>query len=88
MSPWLVDSVGWGATAVFTLSFLFADATRLRAVQILGALLWLVYGMLIDSSPVIVANLLVCVVACWTTVRYIARRRSAAAAPENTEPNW
>jgi uncharacterized protein with PQ loop repeat len=34
-----------------------------------GALLWIVYGLLIDASPVIVANILVFVAAAWTTLR-------------------
>jgi uncharacterized protein with PQ loop repeat len=35
----------------------------------LGALLWVVYGMLIRASPVIVANVLVFSAAAWTTLR-------------------
>jgi Bacterial inner membrane protein len=88
VSPLPVDAVGWAATAVFTLSFLFTDVTRLRVTQIVGALLWLCYGILIGSPPVIVANILVCMVACWTTLRYIARRKSAVAAPGSRDPNW
>ncbi len=75
----LTEAIGWTATAVFTASFLFSDVVRLRAVQICGALLWMSYGVLIGSPPVIVANILVIVVACWTTIRYSARRRGLAA---------
>lgn len=67
----LIETVGWIAAGVFTLSFLFADVTRLRAVQICGALLWIGYGLLIESPPVVVANLLVFGVASWTTLRYM-----------------
>jgi uncharacterized protein with PQ loop repeat len=34
-----------------------------------GALLWIVYGLLINASPVIVANVLVFAAAAWTTLR-------------------
>lgn len=71
-TPVLVDAVGWLATAVFTTSFLFTDMARLRALQIGGALVWIAYGLLIGSPPVVVANVLVFVVAGWTTVRYVA----------------
>ncbi len=68
----LIEAVGWIATAVFTMSFLFTDVVRMRAVQICGALLWMGYGLLIGSVPVVVANVLVFVVACWTTANYVA----------------
>lgn len=74
MAGTLIESVGWLATAVFTMSFLFKDVIKLRALQIGGALLWLCYGLLIGSQPVVVANVLVVVVAVWTTVRYAAAR--------------
>lgn len=75
----LTEAVGWSATAVVTMSFLFSDVVRLRIVQICGAVLWMSYGLLISSLPVLVANVLVFVVACWTTVRYSARRKAATA---------
>ncbi|HEX5787821.1 MAG TPA: YgjV family protein [Woeseiaceae bacterium] len=74
MAGTLIETVGWLATAVFTMSFLFKDVIKLRALQIGGALLWLCYGLLIGSQPVVVANVLVVVVAVWTTVRYAAAR--------------
>jgi hypothetical protein len=40
----------------------------------LGALLWVTYGVLIDAAPVIAANVLVFSAAFWTALR----RRSAA----------
>ncbi len=74
MDSILIETVGWIATAVFTISFLFADAVRMRAVQICGAILWMGYGLLIGSVPVVVANILVFVVACWTTANAVAKR--------------
>ena len=41
----------------------------MRAAQMLGALLWLAYGVSISSRPVIVANVLVFSAAAWTTFR-------------------
>jgi uncharacterized protein with PQ loop repeat len=75
----LIEAVGWAAAAVVTVSYLFRDVLRLRVLQICGALLWLCYGILITSPPVVVANLLVVAVACWTTARYSARRKATAA---------
>jgi uncharacterized protein with PQ loop repeat len=38
-------------------------------MQMLGALLWVVYGTLLGALPVIAANVLVIVAAAWTAVR-------------------
>ena len=69
-----IECLGWAATAVFAGSYFFARPSLLRGVQMFGALLWVSYGVLINASPVIVANLLVFSAAAWTTLR----NRSAA----------
>jgi hypothetical protein len=61
--------LGWTATSVFVGSYFFARPATLRAVQMLGALIWIVYGFLIDATPVIAANALVFAAAAWTTAR-------------------
>jgi ethanolamine utilization cobalamin adenosyltransferase len=69
MSHTGTEALGWTATAVFIASYFFARPSLLRAVQMLGALLWVIYGLLINASPVIVANVLVFSAAAWTTFR-------------------
>jgi hypothetical protein len=69
MNHVLTECVGWAATAVFAGSYFFARPSVLRSVQMLGALLWFAYGVLINSSPVIVANVLVFSAAAWTLFR-------------------
>jgi hypothetical protein len=55
----VIDYLGWAATAVFVSSYFCAHPAALKRVQMLGALMWIAYGMLLGASPVIVANLLV-----------------------------
>jgi hypothetical protein len=69
MSHPLIEWLGWAATAVFVGSYFFARPSLLRAVQMVGALLWITYGVLINASPVIVANILVFAAAAWTSLR-------------------
>ena len=69
MSHAAIDLVGWAATAVFVGSYFFASPTLLRRAQMIGALLWMTYGILIGAAPVIVANVLVFAAAAWTTFR-------------------
>ena len=65
----MIDYLGWAATITFVASYFCARQERLRALQMLGALLWMIYGIAIGASPVIVANVLVLSAAAWTTVR-------------------
>lgn len=69
-----IEILGWSATAVFVASYFFSKPARLRAVQMLGAALWIAYGLLIGASPVIVANVLVFTAAAWTIFREAASR--------------
>jgi hypothetical protein len=64
-----IECLGWTATAVFVGSYFFGRPGWLRAVQMLGALLWVTYGLLINASPVSVANILVFSAAAWTALR-------------------
>ena len=55
----MVEYLGWIATAVFVGSYFCAEPEMLKRVQMLGALMWVAYGVLIGASPVIAANVLV-----------------------------
>jgi hypothetical protein len=68
MTP-TVDWIGWLATAVFMVSYFVKGPVQLRRVQGVAAGVWALYGVLIDSLPVIVANILVAGVAVWSSFR-------------------
>ena len=57
----MTELVGWLATAFIIGSFFFKDPLKLRIAQMIGALVWICYGVLISSNPVIIANALVIV---------------------------
>jgi hypothetical protein len=71
MSHLAVEGLGWAATAVFVGSYFFVRPALLRSMQMLGALLWVTYGVMINASPVIIANALVFSAAAWTTLRKV-----------------
>jgi hypothetical protein len=71
-----ITCLGWAATAMFISSYFFVRPTALRITQMLGALLWVIYGALIGAPPVIAANALVIAAAAWTTLRSYKRGRS------------
>ncbi len=77
----MTQILGWVATAVFVGSYFFSRPSALRAVQMTGAVLWIVYGVLIDAMPVIAANALVFAAAGWTFLARSPTPAPAAAAP-------
>lgn len=78
MSMSVADMVGWVATAVFVASYFFSKPALLRGLQMLGAALWVAFGVLIASKPVIASNVLVFAAAAWTLFRDRSATRSAS----------
>jgi hypothetical protein len=62
----MIDLLGWSATAVFVGSYFFRRPDALRRFQMLGALMWVAYGLLMRAPPVVAANLMVIGAAAWT----------------------
>jgi hypothetical protein len=77
----VTETLGWTATAVFVGSYFFARPGVLRAVQMVGAILWIVYGFLIGAIPVIAANALVFTAAAWTLARGKTTRLASRSDP-------
>jgi hypothetical protein len=71
----MIDLVGWAATAVFCASYFFKRPGALRRTQMVGAALWLLYGILLGAPPVIAANVLVILAAGFTAVRAARSRQ-------------
>lgn len=69
----MVDSLGWVATAAFVGSYFCTNPAALRRLQMIGAVMWMAYGLVMHAAPVFVANLLVLCAAAWTQ-RQMARR--------------
>lgn len=63
------DWIGWLATAVFMTSYIAKSPAMLRRIQALASCLWLTYGVVIHSVPMIVANALVAVVALYSSFK-------------------
>jgi len=78
VEPAFVEVLGWAATAVFVASY-FTRASLLTRVQMIGALMWIAYGIFQHALPVVVANLLVFAAAGWTARR--SRRQTAGEGP-------
>lgn len=67
------DAVGYLATLVILGSYFFKSPATLRRIQALAAVIWMLYGFLLHSGPVIVANLLITGIAVWSSVKVAAK---------------
>jgi hypothetical protein len=79
--PWsedVIDYLGWAATIVFVGSYFCTSPHALRRVQMVGATMWMAYGIMMHAAPVFVANLLVLCAAAWTAAISSRRRASTS----------
>ncbi|WP_018674713.1 YgjV family protein [Riemerella columbina] len=53
------EYIGYAASAFVAISFLLKEINKIRFVNLIGCLLFVVYGSLIDSIPVIITNVLI-----------------------------
>jgi hypothetical protein len=70
----VVEYLGWAATAVFVGSYFCRTPDAMRRIQMLGAVMWMAYAVLLRAAPVFVANLLVLCAAGWTATSYRRER--------------
>lgn len=77
------DWIGWLATAIFLASYSFKDQGKLRRVQAVAALLWVVYGAVIHAVPIIVANLLVALAALYSSLAGARMHKLPGTVPES-----
>lgn len=54
-----LEVIGWIATTFVISSFLINDMLRLRAVNLIGALCWLVYGVFASAPSIIFLNVVI-----------------------------
>jgi len=55
----LLEVVGCIATLIVFSSFILNDMLRLRTVNLIGAICWLIYGILAVSSSIIFLNIVI-----------------------------
>ena len=60
-----VELVGYLASALVVLSLTMTSVVRLRMVSLCGSLTFFVYGMLIESVPIIITNSSIAVINVW-----------------------
>jgi hypothetical protein len=69
----LTEYSGYAASALVLVSFLMKDLLKLRIINSAGCLLFILYGILLGSVPVIVTNVAIVLINLF----YLIRSKSA-----------
>lgn len=59
------EIVGYGASALVVLSLTMKSLLRLRLISLCGSASFLIYGFLIDSTPIILTNVCIAAINVW-----------------------
>ena len=59
MSELTINIIGYLAPAFLVLSFLFKNMVKLRLINSVGCLFFVVYGFLIAAYPIVIANTII-----------------------------
>lgn len=65
LNPIAVDVIGYVASAIVLISFLFKNIKVVRIVNIIGAIFFVVYGLLLPTYPTMIMNLALIGVHCY-----------------------
>ena len=74
MSTELIDIIGWVATLFVIVSFLIDKILWLRTVNLIGASLWLAYGIIDLSYSIIFLNLVVVSIQIYKIILILGRK--------------
>lgn len=80
-----VEAVGYVASALIVLSLTMTSVVRLRLLSMTGGLIFVVYGALLPSIPIIVTNAAVAGVNIWFLRRELGPQRSIGAVPIDSD---
>ncbi|HPW88423.1 MAG TPA: uroporphyrinogen decarboxylase [Kaistella chaponensis] len=70
MSPEITDFVGYGASFFVVLSFVMKDIKSLRIVNLIGCILFVLYGIFSDYLwPIIIPNGVLCFIQIYNLVK-------------------
>lgn len=65
----MTEILGWVATALVLLSFTIHNMRKLRLVNMLGCILWIVYGFILMIKPVIFVNMSILIIHSYWLIK-------------------
>jgi hypothetical protein len=80
-SQTVYELIGYSASALVVISLAMSSLIRLRIVNLVGALVFSLYGVLIGSLPVLVTNLAIAGIDVWYLQRDLSTRDELTVVP-------
>ena len=65
----MTEILGWVATAFVLFSFTLKDMHKLRIINLVGCVLWIGYGFIIMSKPIIFVNCSIAVIHTYWLIK-------------------
>jgi uncharacterized BrkB/YihY/UPF0761 family membrane protein len=57
-----MELIGWLATILIIVSFMQKDILILRKLSLLGAILWIAYGLISEAWSIVFLNSIICII--------------------------
>jgi hypothetical protein len=73
------ELVGYAASALVVLSLTMRSVVRLRMISLVGSVTFVVYGVLIESVPIMITNGSIAVINVWFLRKELGHRRDLGA---------
>jgi Acetyltransferase (GNAT) family len=73
------EVIGYAASALVVLSLTMRSILKLRLISLCGSVTFLVYGILIESTPIIITNLCIAAINVWFLRKEFVVRTSGSA---------
>ncbi|MDN5577805.1 uroporphyrinogen decarboxylase [Chryseobacterium manosquense] len=70
MNPEITNFIGYGASFFVVLSFILKDINKIRIVNLIGCILFVIYGVFSDYLwPIIIPNAILCFIQIYHLVK-------------------
>ncbi len=76
-----VELVGYLASALIVASLAMRSVVKLRTVSLIGSLVFVAYGLLIQAWPIVISNAIIACINVWYLRKELAPGQSIAAVP-------
>ncbi len=73
------EAVGYVASALIVLSLAMASVVRLRVISLVGSVVFVTYGALIGSAPIVITNVAIACLNVWFLRAELGHRRDLGA---------
>jgi len=62
MNENLVEWIGYAAMGILMVSFLMKDIKKLRVINSIACILFVIYGFMLDAIPIVISNAFIAMV--------------------------